>query len=132
MRPSGTPIKLRFEASASTNVPAEQMDSAVRQLQDDLRQLPIVELRGVGSRVRAGSKAAEALTLGAFLLTIGVELVKQTVPIILEWLRGDSTRTIKIVGTKKGPTYKVDGTWKSKDLAEVMALLAKQESRRKK
>ena len=129
MSQPGGPITFRIDASSKANLPPERIDDAVRELQDELRELHVSSIQPVAEAAPPGTKSAEAFTLGSLLIAVAPELVKQAVNIIVGWLQRDPSRVIRIRDKDGGPTYEVTGAWKAADLAEMMKVLARQESR---
>jgi hypothetical protein len=121
-------ITVRLEAYSKAQLPTERIDEEVRQLQGELRTLRINSIDPVSQPAPPGAKSGEAFTLGAFLLAVAPELLKDTLDILIDWLRRDSSRIIKISQTDDGPKYEVKGHWKAADLSEVMRALARQEN----
>ncbi|HKV95627.1 MAG TPA: hypothetical protein VJW20_23990 [Candidatus Angelobacter sp.] len=131
MKPSSNAIQVRLEASAGLNVSAEHLDREVKQLRDDLLEISGTKVRDASETVPRGSKTPEALTLGAFILAVAPELIKQAVSILIDWLKRDSKRVIKLGYVHGRPVYEINGTWNAKDLEDILRLLSKQRVPRK-
>lgn len=131
MKPSSNAIQLRLEASAGQNLPAEHLDREVKQLRDDLLEISGTRVRDAAETAPRGSKAPEALTLGAFILAVAPELIKQAASVVIDWLKRDSRRVIKIGAAYGEPVYEIKGTWNARELEEIIKLLARQRARGK-
>ena len=131
MKPSSSAIELRFEASNGQNVPAEHLDREVTQLRNELCEIRGVRVGDAAKTAHRGSKAPEVLTLGAFILAVAPELIKQAVSVVIDWLKRDSRRVIKIGSAHGEPVYEINGTWNARELEEIIKLLAKQRARGK-
>lgn len=119
---------MTVEAYSKAQLPAERIDEEVRVLQEELRTLRADSVEAISEPAPPGSKSGEALTVGSFLVAVAPELLKEALTIVIEWLRRDPSRVIKIRQTTGGPEYEVTGHWKAADLAEMMKVLAKQEA----
>ncbi len=128
MSGSTTPITVRLDAYSKAQLPVERIDEEVRELQGELRTLRINSIEPVSHPSPPGTKSGEAFTLGAFFLAVAPELLKDALNILIDWLRRDPSRIIKISQTDDGPKYEVRGHWKAEDLSEVMRAFAKQEN----
>jgi hypothetical protein len=117
-----------LELSSQTPVSQDQLQETTFQLRDELMELNVesVELAKSG-KTAEGAKAGDAFTLGALVIAVAPEMVKELVKLILDWLPRDPTRIIKIRQKNGGPEYEIKGSWKAQQLAEVMKLLARQE-----
>ena len=131
MKPSSDAIELRLDASDGQNIPAEHLDRAVNQLRSELHEIRGTKVGDAGKTAPPGSKSPEALTLGAFILAVAPEMIKQAVSVVIEWLKRDSRRVIKIGSAYGEPVYEINGTWNAKDLEEIIKVLAKQRARGK-
>jgi hypothetical protein len=94
-----------------------------------LRELHIDSIEPIGGTAPSGSKVDQIFTLGSFLIALAPELVKEALSLIVDWLRSDPSRTIKIRSTAGGPEYQITGRWKAADLAGIMKILAKRDAR---
>ena len=123
-------MSLEIETSSLPGVPLERIEEDARQLHEDLRQIHVDSIEPLSGATRQGAKSPATPILTSFLLAVAPDLVKQALSILLDWVRRDSSRSIKIRETKGGPEYVLTGSWNASDLAKLMSVLAKQEQGR--
>jgi hypothetical protein len=130
MKPSPNAIPLRLQVSLG-KVREEHLDRAAGQLRNDLHQIPGLKTRDAVQKASPKAKSPEALTLGAFVLAVAPELIKQAVSVLIAWLREDSRRSIEIRHAQGKTSYTVSGTWDAKELEDTLRLLSQQRARAK-
>jgi len=122
-------ISLEIDTCSQPGLPLERIAEDAQHLQEDLRQIRVDSIAPLSGPAPRGAKSAETSILTSFLLAVAPDLVKQALSILLDWVRRDSSRSIKIRKTKGGPEYVITGSWNASDLAKLMSVLAKQEER---
>lgn len=102
---------------------AERLDSLARQLASELSEQDVesVELARTGAAPK-GTKAAEAVTLGAIALTVLPALLPKIVEFCQAWALRGQGRTVKFKGKVGGQDIEFEG--KAEDLQRVLALLS--------
>jgi len=102
---------------------AERLDSLARQLASELSEQDVesVELARAGAAPK-GTKAAEAVTLGAVALTVLPALLPKIVEFCQAWALRGQGRTVKFKGKVGGQDIEFEG--KAEDLQRVLALLS--------
>ncbi len=118
-----------LKLSSEVPVSPEQLQEDTLQLRHELMELNIesVELDKSG-KLPEDAKPGDPFTLGALVIAVAPEMVKELIKLVLDWLPRDPTRIIKIRQKESGLEYEIKGSWKGPQLAEVMKVLAQQES----
>jgi hypothetical protein len=101
----------------------EVLDSLARQLLDELsdQQVESVDLARSGS-APAGTKSAEAITLGALAVTVLPSVLPKLVEFCQTWALRGQGRTVKFKGNLGGQDFEFEG--KPEDLQLILAMLS--------
>jgi len=101
----------------------EVLDSLARQLLDELSDQPVesVDLARSGT-APAGTKSAEAITLGALAVTVLPTVLPKLVEFCQAWALRGQGRTVKFKGNLGGQDFEFEG--KAEDLQLILAMLS--------
>lgn len=101
----------------------EVLDSLARQLMDELSDQPVesVDLARSGS-APAGTKSAEAITLGALAITVLPGVLPKLIEFCQAWALRGQGRTVKFRGSIGGQDLEFEG--KPEDLQRILAMLS--------
>lgn len=101
----------------------EVLDSLARQLLDELSDQPVesVDLARSGT-APAGTKSAEAITLGALAVTVLPAVLPKLVEFCQAWALRGQGRTLKFKGNLGGQDFEFEG--KAEDLQLILAMLS--------
>jgi len=101
----------------------EVLDSLARQLLDELSDQPVesVDLARSGT-APAGTKSAEAITLGALAVTVLPTVLPKLVEFCQAWALRGQGRTVKFKGNLGGQDFEFEG--KAEDLRLILAMLS--------
>ena len=117
-----SPLHLTLQVDAGPDTLPDELDALARQLLDELRDTNVeaAELASAGASP-AGTKSAEAITLGAVAVAVLPTFLPKLVEFVQAWsLRGQG-RTVKFKGKVAGQDMEFEGT--AADLQTVLAAL---------
>ena len=117
-----SPLNLTLQIDAGPDTLPDELDAMARQLLDELRDTDVAaaELASAGASP-AGTKSAEAITLGAVAVAVLPTFLPKLVEFVQAWsLRGQG-RTVKFKGKVAGQDMEFEGT--AADLQTVLAAL---------
>jgi len=121
-------IVLEIQSNSAVNdVNDDTLDENVIQLIGEVRELDVQSAeRLTVTNSNRGTKAGEAFSLGGLVVVLLPEVIKDLVGLVVDWVRRNPGRSIKIKGGTDGaPEYQITGAWKAEQLAEVMKALSR-------
>lgn len=117
-----SPLHLTLQVEAGPDTLPDELDVLARQLLDELRDTEVesANLASAGA-APAGTKSAEAITLGAVAVAVLPTFLPKLVDFVQAWsLRGQG-RTVKFKGKVAGQELEFEGS--AADLKAVLSAL---------
>ena len=118
MQPLSVTVQIELEERDD-----ELLDSLARQLMDELSEGPVDSVDLVRSGpAPAGTKSAEAVTLGALAVAVLPSLLPKLVEFSQAWALRGQGRSVKFKGKVGGQEVEFEG--KAEDLQRILAMLS--------
>lgn len=90
-------VKLTVDLSPERDEDATQLDDETRQLQRELSELDVDDVRRVGGgSPPPGARAIDATLLGSLAVTAGREVIGAVVGLLVQWIGRRSDRTVRL------------------------------------
>ncbi len=125
MTTPATPLDLVLLVQARDNAGPEEVDALARQLLVELLETD-VQSAGLltGGLAPAGTKSAEAITLGALAVAVLPAFLPRLVDLVQSWAMRGQGRVVKFKGKVAGQDVEFEGT--GEELKAVLAALSGQ------
>jgi hypothetical protein len=114
-------IELTVEVGQG-DVDPEELDCATRRLRAELQELPIESASLVAAEKPTGTKAGEAVTLGALAISLAPVVVPALVDFLKSWIARKEGRTIVL--RRKGTTVEIKAPLSETAIARLVEQLS--------
>lgn len=116
------PLELTLVVDAGPDTAPDELDALARQLLDELRGTDVESAAlATEGAAPAGTKSAEAITLGAVMVAVLPTFLPKVVDFVQAWALRGQGRTVKFKGKLAGQEVEFEGT--ADDLKTLLASL---------